>query len=109
MKLKEALGKAVIGFKVRHDGMQAGSYIHYPDFNGFRIQFVFENGHLGSSSQWAGPDKSDKEANWYVIGEDKVEPWPDFVQTNWNVEAAINVVDEPIYAEEVEAWPSLKQ
>jgi hypothetical protein len=110
MTYDDAMTKAILGFRVRHDGMTPRSYIYY-NFNGFRIQFVFEDGQKGSHSPWAGPYDADKEADWHVIGEEKVEAWPDFVQTNWNVDAAIDVPDEPIFCPsvwEIEPIPAPK-
>jgi hypothetical protein len=106
MNVNQALEKAVLGFRVRHDGMQKGSYIYY-EFDGWRIQFT-NDGRKGSSSGWWA-DESDKRDDWYVIGEN-IDAWPDFVQTNWNVEAAVDeiVEEEPISIIKGEAWPSLK-
>ena len=96
MTYDDAYTKAVLGFRIRHDGMTPRSYLYY-NFKGLYIQFVNEDGQKGSSSLWAGPSDADKEANWHVIGEEKIEAWPDFVQTNWNVDTAIDVPDEPIF------------
>lgn len=90
MTLDEALELAVLGYRVRHDGLQQNAYIHY-DFNGWRIQFVHD-GRKGSSSGWDW-NEDDKKADWYTVGEEKVEAWPDFVQTNWNIKQGINKVD----------------
>ena len=103
MTYDEAISKCILGYRVRHDGMTPRSYLYY-EFNGIRIQFVFESGEKGSSSLWAGPFDADKEADWKTIGEEKVEAWPGFVQTCWDVDLAKNIVDEPL--EEI-AWPVL--
>lgn len=108
MTLDEALSKAVDGFKVRHNGMTNGAYIYY-NFKGFRIQFADIQGRIGggSSSLWAGPVDDDKEADWYVLDADPNKPWPDFVQTNWDVDAAVDKIDpeEPFICPSSWGWP----
>ena len=102
MKLDEALSKAVLGCRVARDDMGDGNYLFY-DFNGFELKkgkFLYSD--------------EDKAADWYVIGKDEedVEPHPEFVQTNWNIELAANeqVEETPIYInKDIEAWPSIKR
>jgi hypothetical protein len=110
MTLDEALEKAVLGFKVRHEGLQAGAYIYY-EFEGWRIQFT-HNGRKGSSSGWHWDDYGDQDKvdTWYCLDADPNNPgWPDFVQTNWDIEAAADRIDpeEPTYdqlPEEAASW-----
>ena len=79
MHLFDALSKAVGGYKVRHPDMPTGSFVHY-DFDGFKIN--------NKPFHWTDEDKA---ADWYII--DAIAP----VGTNWDVGAAIDVIDEPIF------------
>jgi hypothetical protein len=67
MTLDEALSAAVVGERVRHTGMQPGSYIDY-QFNGWRINFAG-----GSSSGWRQRD-IDEAADWQIVEEPEAIP-----------------------------------
>jgi hypothetical protein len=64
LTIDEALEAAVLGYRVRHDGMQAGSYIHY-EFNGWRHEFSHD-GKAGSSYAWTIDDEA-KRASWNIF------------------------------------------
>lgn len=103
MNIDDALSKAVDGFRVRHDGLPEGAFICY-NFDGWRIQFS-HNGKLGSSCNYQPDDYPERDhvENWYVIDANKNPTcWPDFVQTNWDIDAAIDRVDP----EDIEICPS---
>jgi hypothetical protein len=67
LTIDEGLEAAVLGYKVRYDGMPEGAYIHY-DFNSWRIQFADIRGRIGegSSSQWGITDHA-KRAAWTIF------------------------------------------
>lgn len=79
MNLDQALSEAVLGAKVRHDGMTPLAYIHY-EFAGWRIQFadIMDRPGEGSSSGWT-PRELDQQAEWYefVPPAKPVKAWPD--------------------------------
>src|SRR5690348_8646869 len=101
MTYDEALSKAVLGFKVRRIDWPDNHYVYYA-FDGWCITKG------NSSGPWYGKNKS---GEWIVI-DDKVEPWPAFAQTNWNVDAAVDeqVEETPVYInKDAEAWLSLNR
>ncbi len=94
MTLDEALEKVTLGYYARHNDMAPNAHIYY-EFDGYRMGFN-HNGRVGSSSAWQWSDE-DAAANWYITNAVVPKAWGHFQTINWDVEAAIDIVDEPTY------------
>lgn len=85
MKLDEALSLTIVGYHVRHDGMDKGAFIHY-EFRGFERN--------GKPWTW---NEADEAADWQVINP-SIDMVNGLCQTLWDTFLAPSEQEEaPFY------------